>query len=169
MTEPPLPHASANSVNPVHSVRSSAFAFSLVEVVLALGVISFAIVGIMGLFPVAMRAGLESQRETRANHIARMIFSDLAASPPTNAMVATGPDSFTNLVLSNFSGSLTNLYDNAGLPTRDPAAAAFAAKISIRPDTPATGLAHIEAVISAPAAAPETNRSAYTFVTLLRQ
>ena len=49
-----------------HYRTSAAQAFSLIEIVLALGVISFAIVGIMGLFPVAMRAAQESQSETRA-------------------------------------------------------------------------------------------------------
>ena len=54
-------------------------AFSLVEVVLALGVVSFAIVAILGVFPVGLSLGHSAQDETRAPQIAQSIFGALAA------------------------------------------------------------------------------------------
>lgn len=54
-------------------------AFSLVEVVLALGVISFAIVAILGVFPLGLSTGRSAQDETRAPQIAQTIFASLAS------------------------------------------------------------------------------------------
>jgi type II secretory pathway pseudopilin PulG len=54
-------------------------AFSLVEVVLALGVISFAVVAILGVFPVGLSTGHSAQDETRAPQIAQMILSSLSS------------------------------------------------------------------------------------------
>src|SRR2546423_12328016 len=58
-------------------MKVSRRAFSLVEVVLALGVISFALLAIIGLFPTALQSGRASIQETRANHLAQQIFSTL--------------------------------------------------------------------------------------------
>jgi uncharacterized protein (TIGR02598 family) len=143
-------------------------AFSLIEVVLALGVISFAIVGIMGLFPVALRAGLESQRETRATHIARTIFSEIQASSPTNAIIAVGPSSYTNFALSNAT-PLTIFYDGEGSPTISADSKLYTADIRITPNSPTQGIAHLQIDISAPPQAATTNQSKFSFVTLMRQ
>lgn len=152
---------------------NSARAFSLIEVVLALGVISFAIIGIMGLFPVAMKAGLESQRETRAAHIARAIFTDLKASPATNALILVGPNfsDVKNLALTNTGAwPVSVYYDESGIPvTNSSSSAAFEAVITSRPNTPSAGLAQIQVDVSAPVQAQATNRSTYTFVTLMWQ
>ena len=51
--------------------------FSLVEVVLALGVISFALVAIIGLLPIGLASGRGSIQESRANHLADEIFATL--------------------------------------------------------------------------------------------
>lgn len=53
--------------------------FSLVEVVLALGVISFAIVAILGVFPVGLNTSHSAQDETRAPQIAQTIFATLTS------------------------------------------------------------------------------------------
>jgi uncharacterized protein (TIGR02598 family) len=58
-------------------------AFSLVEVVLALGVISFAIVAILGVFPVGLSTSHSAQDDTRAPQIAQMILSSLSAEAST--------------------------------------------------------------------------------------
>ncbi len=65
-------------------------AFSLVEVVLALGVVSFAIVAILGVIPVGLNSGRSSQSETRAAQIAQDILSSLASQSQAN---------FTNCVI----------------------------------------------------------------------
>jgi len=60
-------------------IRLARHAFSLVEVVLALGVISFAIVAILGVFPVGLSTGHSAQDETRAPQIAQTVFAALAS------------------------------------------------------------------------------------------
>jgi uncharacterized protein (TIGR02598 family) len=48
-------------------------AFSLVEVVLALGVVAFAIVAILGMFPIALTSNRSSINESRAAELVRAI------------------------------------------------------------------------------------------------
>jgi Tfp pilus assembly protein PilV len=144
-------------------------AFSLIEVVLALGVVSFAIVGIMGLFPVAMRAGLESQRETRATHIARKIYSDLKASPATNALFEQSPGNYQTINLAN-SDSYPVFYNADGLPagTNLTEACIFEVNLLVDANTPTNGLSRVQVDVVAPAQ-PTANRTTNTFVTLMRQ
>jgi len=67
-------------------------AFSLIEVTLALGIVAFALVAILGLVPVALRSAKEATEDTRVSLIAqdvavrsRTLFSSTAApSPSTN-------------------------------------------------------------------------------------
>jgi uncharacterized protein (TIGR02598 family) len=163
--------------------------FSLVEVSIALGIVAFALVGIMALFPAAMRSARESQQETRATFIAKQIFADFAASAsPTNTFIATG----TNLAnpahrISPFSlaTNSTNaiLYDEDGNPidSLTPAAAfetnvplgtwpeaVYATRISVSTNNLPPGLSRVEVLVSAPAAAALTNRARFPFITLLR-
>lgn len=69
--------------------RLSATSFTLVEVVLALGVIGFAIVAIIGVLPVGLSTGRSAQDETRAAQIAQDIFASLASQTQTNYNNAT--------------------------------------------------------------------------------
>lgn len=67
-------------------------AFSLVEVVIAIGLFAFVIVGILGLFPAALRIRSESALETRSYLVAQQLFSQVAASPSiSNVTVRDGP------------------------------------------------------------------------------
>lgn len=59
--------------------------FSLVEVVLALGVVGFSLLAIIGLLPIGLQSGRASVQETRANHLAEQIFSTLRSQPFTAA------------------------------------------------------------------------------------
>jgi type II secretory pathway pseudopilin PulG len=68
-----------------HCESSSKAGFSLVEVVVAIGVISFALVAIIGVLPIGLASGRQATQETRANHLAEQIFSTLRAQPFTNA------------------------------------------------------------------------------------
>lgn len=54
--------------------------FSLVETVVAIGIFSFVIVGILGLFPAGVRRQAESANEARARIIAESIFQAIRAS-----------------------------------------------------------------------------------------
>jgi type II secretory pathway pseudopilin PulG len=52
-------------------------AFSLVEVVIAIGIFSFVIVGIIGVFPMGLKARSESSLEARGALMARQIFESI--------------------------------------------------------------------------------------------
>jgi uncharacterized protein (TIGR02598 family) len=58
-------------------------AFSLLEVVIALGVITVGIVGILAVFPTALQTGHSAQNETRAAHVAQSVFGSLVAQAPS--------------------------------------------------------------------------------------
>lgn len=55
--------------------------FSLMEVVTALSVISFALVALLGVFPIGLDNSRASVNETRAAQLTRMIFSTLRSEP----------------------------------------------------------------------------------------
>lgn len=59
---------------------SSSPAFSLTEVVIALGVATVAVVSVLAIFPVGFDTARESEGDTQAAIIARTIAADLAAS-----------------------------------------------------------------------------------------
>ena len=62
--------------------------FSLAEIVVALGVTSFALLAILGLFPIGLQSERASGQETRANHLAEQVFSTLRSQPFTAANLA---------------------------------------------------------------------------------
>jgi uncharacterized protein (TIGR02598 family) len=77
--------------------------FSLVEIVLALGVIAFALIAVLGAFPVGLTTQHSAQDDTRAAQIAGDILSSIASQaqaswPNTNI---TQPSGFTYAVLLN--------------------------------------------------------------------
>ncbi len=163
------------SSQPLCKASRSFGAFSLVEIVLALGIVSFAIVGIMGLFPVAMRSALESQRETRAAQIAQQIFSDLRSGKSGSTYLAIGtniidPSMRTNVNLK-MPGVYQISYSDEGNPVgqNPPSPPLFRATVQITPDSPTPGLSSVQATIIAPASASSTNLASFMFSTLVRQ
>jgi type II secretory pathway pseudopilin PulG len=59
--------------------RAGTRSFSLLEVVIALGVITVGVVGVLAVFPAALQTGHAAQDETRAAHIAQSVFGSLVA------------------------------------------------------------------------------------------
>ena len=151
------------------SPGKEARAFSLVEIVLALAIISFAIVGIMGLFPVAMKSAQESQTETRAALIARQIFSDLKTFPGTNVLLATSEEVLDPGVrLSLASNSVFNVsYDGDGRVVTGSQPAMFEAVVSVRANDPVPGISRVQASVRSTSVS--SNFAPYQFVTLMNQ
>jgi uncharacterized protein (TIGR02598 family) len=56
-------------------------AFSLVEVVLALGICAFVLVALMGLFSTGLRASRESEEQVQAANLASLILATRMAAP----------------------------------------------------------------------------------------
>ncbi|PTX98261.1 hypothetical protein DB345_05350 [Spartobacteria bacterium LR76] len=82
----PLPHFS-----------KPARAFSLIEVVLALGIVSFAMMAVVGTLPVGLRSAQQSRSQIAAANIARQIQGDLQqisfeSSSSDDLTIATLPD-----------------------------------------------------------------------------
>jgi uncharacterized protein (TIGR02598 family) len=105
----------------------------LVEVVIALGVVTVGIVGILAVFPTALQTGHSAQDETRAAHIAQSVFgslvaqassqssqfsnvrfllSDGVASPPIDLTSTSGTSPAVTLYADN-DGKLINSATNA--------------------------------------------------------
>lgn len=158
--------------------------FSLIEVTLALGLLIFALVAIVGLLPIAMKSSLEGEREAEATFIAQNIFSDLASGySPAVTFVTTGEDvlepggrrivnlanpavvyvvynKFGRPLFSNALGS----YDSS-MATPD---VAYGARIVIRPNPSPSNLSKVEVEVEAPLSAPAARRTKYNFTTELR-
>ncbi len=161
--------------------RNRRKAFSLVEVVLALGVVGFSVVAIFSLFPVGLKSALESRRETRANYLAEQIISDLRASPFTSASilyrktdgqldalssfslaspttVVLGCDEKENILQSLSSTDYTSGVRNSTVE--------YLVQVKVEP-TAFANLSQISVEVSAPAEAPLAGRSRYGFFTLI--
>ena len=93
--------------------RRPCHAFSLVEVVLALGVIAIAITAILGVLPVALSTGHSAQDDTRAAQIAQRMISAMASQAPTSFTNVTLPVPPT-IDLTTPSGGYTFSADNDG-------------------------------------------------------
>lgn len=63
---------------PQPAVRQAGF--SLVEVTVAIAIFAFVIVGILGLFPVALKQSSDSALETRAAMVAKQLFESIDSS-----------------------------------------------------------------------------------------
>ncbi len=160
-------------------------AFSLVEAALSLGIISFAVLAIMGLLPMAMQTAQENDRETRATLIARRIFDELQSLPPTNTALVRGP-SVTNtpgriqginlstpsvhvLIYDEQGEGLTSAVAPEAFQHSISAPAYFAAEVRVTPNFPSSGIARVQAKVEAPSSAPSSRRSKFVFVTLMNQ
>lgn len=172
-----------------------AAAFSLVEVIIAMGVLTISLVGILAMFPVAFDTARESQYETRVAFIAESLIADLKSTsaavstpgpnpgdPPTITREAQilGPDldALATINLEQTSaaefffgvdeeGRITEAVGSSDWDNGSPENGFLARLTSIynTPDHP--GLVEVQMVVEAPAAAPDAARKSYPFVTLL--
>jgi len=68
--------------------RSQQRAFSLIEVVLALGIAVFCLIPIFALLPIGQKSNQDTLRQTTAASLAAAFSTDLRATPPTIASSA---------------------------------------------------------------------------------
>ena len=165
--------------------------FNLIEVVLALSVLSFALVGIISLFPLALNTAKDSKSETRVALIAQTLLAELTAtggnsriffsnwpSGPGGELTATDKAVSTtlNLKQSGTGDSHYLTYDSDGNPAGEVNATTYnsgtsdkayigtiKAVYSAAPDP----LTTVSIQIEWPAAATSANRKKHTFITLL--
>lgn len=124
-------------------VRKKISAFSLVEVVLALGIVGIGVLVIIGLVPVGLRAGRASQDQTRSTQIAQDILNSIASQAATsfNKVVIQQPwTKFSyNLDLTNSYTYTTISADNDGslvVPSGNVMNYPYQLKIIVAPDPP---------------------------------
>ncbi len=155
-------------------------AFSLIEVVIALGVVAFAIVAIMGLIPAAVDSAAESKRESRAAFIAQNVFANLEATPFLAARAFDDGNPIDLSVERVGNQSVHMFFDVNGTPLKEAQPsqyiagapseddAEFLARISVEPQTGSgLNLSKVTVFLETPVAAPEGNRRRYPFVALI--
>lgn len=149
-------------------------AFSLVEVVLALGVVSFAIVAILGILPAGLQTGHSAQDETRAAQIAQAIIASIASQAPSqfdNVQVQLNDSQNSTVPLHLSAAETKTLYaDNDGrlIPTVTGAAYSVSVTTNNSPAGFDPGYANQVTVrVIWPANAPVANQTSRAFVRII--
>ena len=171
-------------------------AFSLVEVVLALGVISFAIVAILGVLPVGLSTSHSAQDDTRAAHIAQSILGTLTSqnvkrdatgqpildandhlqlNDSAQVPLATGQPLTVDLTVSASPTTPDLFADNDGQLTQSTTAATYAIRIAkntspIGFDPPSGGevfAAEVTVSVGWPANAPTASQTTRNFIRVI--
>ena len=156
-------------------LRRPDIGFSLVEVVIALGIVSFAVLAIVGMMPMALKSAQESMRETDSTLIAQRIFAELKTGSSGNRSVTTDTNSSTQTLLLTAHNSTNNFlafkqdgtvkaFANSATANAD---YDFFAQISVFTNTGVANLSRVQIDITAPAAAPPTARTTNSFTTLI--
>jgi uncharacterized protein (TIGR02598 family) len=149
-------------------------AFSLVEVVLALGVVSFAIVAILGVLPIGLQTSKSGQDETRAAQIAQAVLASIASQAPSqfdNVLVPLNDDSNSTVPLHLNTGETATLYaDNNGKLTPTIAGAVYL--VRVKTNSSPTGFDpgyanQVTISVIWPAAAPAAQQTSRDFVRII--
>ena len=90
-------------------------AFSLVEVTLAIGIVSFALVAVLGLLPVGLRSVKNANEQAGAANVLNAIADSLRAATSTNSIDYTCIFSGQTIQYSVGGASLTNAWANLKL------------------------------------------------------
>lgn len=166
-----------------HSSRSQYkfSGFSLIEIIVAMGILTVSLVGLLALFPVALSTAADSKAETRVTQIAQSVFADLSSSTLTNASLIVGPNlvvdidrgldlSQSQTLYLSYHGDGTCVGKLTAGDYTDGVAGKgeFFLKLTSAPILPTTSLALSTLTLSVetPARAPALKRKKYTFVTI---
>jgi Tfp pilus assembly protein PilV len=149
-------------------------AFSLLEVVIALGVIAVGIVGVLAVFPTALQTGHSAQDETRAAHIAQSVFGSLVAGatsqfnavplPPTPLPINLTTGSGITPAVTAYAGNDGNLIPNA---TNAAYAIFIYTNNSVPGFTDATSANEVTVRVAWPANAPAANQTFRDYVRVI--
>lgn len=97
--------------------RQSPAAFSLVEVVIAIGLFTFCITILLGLIPVGLKSARSVTEEGNAIHIASSIFGFWQQAPANTPISIPGIFSNTTLRVGAAAAPVTNYFDDVAAPT----------------------------------------------------
>lgn len=166
MKRPPASQASS-------PIILAASGFSLVEVVIALGIVSFAVVAVVGMLPMGLKTAKDSMFDTDATLAAQRLFSEMLAGSGVNRAVSTGATDSATVPLDGNSAIAILGFTSDGKPmlkasTLDANPAVdFFARISVSTNTGVPRLTQVQVDVSRPAAAPPAGRSTNSFTTLI--
>ena len=163
---PPAPQPT-----PSRSVK----AFSLIEVLVAIGIVSFAVVAIVGMLPIALNTAKDSMLETDAAIIAQRVFAELQASTGTNRPVSISAHGDTKAIDLSLDGTNYLAFSDTCEVQSSPASEAtindmgvqFLGIVSVATNTGISNLSRVEVSITSPASAPASSRKTNAFVTLM--
>jgi uncharacterized protein (TIGR02598 family) len=150
----------------VRQGRKSRSGFSLVEVVVAIGVVSFCVLATVGLLSVASDTNKRAKDEGAASRLAANEFERLRSLSAASAFWTTRPLDYASRY---FDSNLTDL------GTASTSAAVYQLRISfieapsvaIPNSTPPPADVVVNAEVRYPAQAPAANQSFYRFTTLM--
>ena len=152
----------------LHS-KTSPVGFSLVEVVLAIGIVAFAALSTFGLLSVATDTSKRSRDDQAAAQIATNEFQRIRSLSSADPMWATSPPTYATRYYAN---DLTDL----GASASPPPGAVYQFAITVTtfptpPPTPATAPADfiLNAEVHYPVTAPSANRNIVRFSVLLNR
>lgn len=94
-------------------------AFSLVEITMAIGILSFAMIAIMGLIPVTLKVSRDSIEKNLVLHMSQVVRADLSSQP-----------------FSTLAGSGTRYFDPEGEVLPDAVGARYRADYQLTASTP---------------------------------
>jgi uncharacterized protein (TIGR02598 family) len=147
------------------SLRSPvAGAFTLVEICVALGIIAFALMAIIGLLPAAISVEQDSRRETVSSLIGRSIFAALDTNSP---LIQKNGDSLPEKLDPRSRSKTITGYDEHGRLAESTDKAVYLADIEVFPNTPQPNLSRVTVTVRTPPKAPAQNQEAYVFATYL--
>jgi uncharacterized protein (TIGR02598 family) len=141
-------------------------AFSLIEVVIALGIFAFCIVGIVGLLPIAANSAKSVSQESNANNIAESI-AGMWQVASLNSAIANSNFPVTNLDIRPT--ALTNYYFNEfGQATNSNSASLRVEYVASQLAAPNTNSYSVNMTFSWPANAPTNsptlNRRTFNYI-----
>lgn len=136
------------------------YGFSLIEVVVALGVIGFAIVAILGVIPAGLSTSRSAQDQTRAGQIAQDIFASLQGQAQTRFPYATIKQPGTGFSYDlDLSQSITHKWMSADYD---------GSLVIVDPSNPADELKHAYQILIAIAPNPSGFDSGYATAVTIR-
>jgi uncharacterized protein (TIGR02598 family) len=143
-------------------------AFSLVEVILALGVAAFCLIAVMGLLPLGLKTQQTSISQTMANSITSEIIGDLRAAVRARPPAQASRQFEVTLPSNNgspWNPTPTTLYfSNDGIKQNGVAGSVFAANIVYTSSTATTAL--VDITVSWPASQTDPTKVAGSVETL---
>lgn len=125
-------------------------AFSLVEVIMALGITGFCLISLMGLCVVGLKSVQESAEDINASNIATLLLAQRRVCPTNTSPVLPALLPVFNVTANNTNSPL--YVDDSGMTASSVAAASYQVIYDIKTDPSKVTQVHL--ILASPAAAP---------------